>query len=715
VAVTKSGTNVSFYIDGVPYPSVIYTSTFQFTTPAAIGVRGDLINANNNDSFAGAIDELSIYSRALTPAEILSIFNAGAAGKYLPTPTPVLAPAGMVAWWPANGNAMDVIGGDNGTLTNGVAYVTGEVQQAFDFNGNSAMVLLTNAPALQLQNFTVEAWIQRGSLTSVTSDGQAVGGNALMFGYGDSGYSFAMGPGGNLILTWVDHDDVVSSAAVTDTAWHHIAVTTTNGAVVFYLDGTAYPAAGYARTYSFATAPAIGGRSDNLNKANNDSFLGSIDELAVYNNALMPAQILAIYDAGAAGKSLAVPSNFVEGPVTNTFTGHYYYVIAPGSWTQAQAEAHAMGGHLATIRSAAENNWVISNLLVNFSASGGPNLSVLPLWIGLYDPTLNDGSGSQHVADFLWDSGETNAYRNWNSGEPNNTGNAEYYTAINWDFAAGYSSTRGTWNDTPLNGSTGYAGTSSGPYYAIVEFGTGVPPIPTVPGAFYGPVVSALNGHEYFILPPDNWSNVQTAAQALGGNLVTIRSAAEDAWIVTNMLADLSIFGGPNLSTLPVWIGLYDPERNDGAGPGSPHAADFIWVSGDPSTYRNWNSSTSEPNNQNNNEYFAAINWQFAQGTTTDHSVWDDAPFDGTTGQAGTTDGPYYGIAEVITNIVSLRISLDNSLITIAPLPNTPGAILQATTNLVPPVIWVPVWTNMGTGPFTIPIGSGSEFYRLVP
>ena len=721
VAVTKSGTSVSFYIDGVAYPSVSYSSAFQFTTPAAIGVRGDLINANNNDSFAGSIDELAIYDRALTPAEIQSIYAAGAAGKVVPPATPVAAPASLVAWWPANGNAVDVVGGNNGTLTNAATYVPGEVQQAFNFNGSSAEVLLANTAALQLQNFTIETWLQRGSATSVTLDGSAVAGNALFFGYGHSGYSLGMSPTGNPLLTWVDHNDVVCSAAISDTDWHHVAVTTTNGTVVFYIDGTAYPVTGtYNPGYVFATAPALGGRADNINEPNNDSFLGSLDELSVYNAALTPAQILAIYTAGAAGKYLTTSASIVVGPITNPQTGHSYAILAPGTWTEAQAEAHALGGHLATIRSLTENNWITNNLLVNFQPSGGPNLSHLPLWIGLYDPTIKDGAGSQHAADFIWDSGESYSYRNWNSGEPNNTGNAEYYTAINWDYAAGYSSTPGTWNDTPLNGSTGYAGTSSGPYYGLVEFGAGVPPIPTVPGAFYGPVTSPLNGHEYYIVPPNNWSNAQTAAIALGGNLVTIRSAAEDAWIVNNMLADLSIYGGPDLATLPLWIGLYDPERNDGAGPGSAHAANFIWVSGEPSTYRNWNASTSEPNNQNNDEYFGTINWQFAQGTTTDHTVWDDTPFAGTSGQAGTTDGPYYGIAEVGATLgtpPSPVITSSGPNLTIA-WPATGTYSVQQTTNLVTPGSWVPstfaITSLNGTNSITFtPPATGNLFFRL--
>ena len=42
-----------------------------------LGVRPGL------DAFKGLLDEPAIYSRALTPAEILSIFKAGPAGKRL--------------------------------------------------------------------------------------------------------------------------------------------------------------------------------------------------------------------------------------------------------------------------------------------------------------------------------------------------------------------------------------------------------------------------------------------------------------------------------------------------------------------------------------------------------------------------------------------------------------------------------------------------------
>ena len=83
VAVTKAGTVVLFYVDGVlqptPTPSP-YTNIFQFTSSAAIGSRGD----GGGNTFYGMIDELAIYSRALSTTEIAAIYNAGSAGKCAP-------------------------------------------------------------------------------------------------------------------------------------------------------------------------------------------------------------------------------------------------------------------------------------------------------------------------------------------------------------------------------------------------------------------------------------------------------------------------------------------------------------------------------------------------------------------------------------------------------------------------------------------------------
>jgi hypothetical protein len=77
LAVTKSGTNVIFYVDGsANVASSNYASVFQFNTVAGIGFRGD----NTGNSFRGIIDELGFFNRALSPAEILALYNTTGKG-----------------------------------------------------------------------------------------------------------------------------------------------------------------------------------------------------------------------------------------------------------------------------------------------------------------------------------------------------------------------------------------------------------------------------------------------------------------------------------------------------------------------------------------------------------------------------------------------------------------------------------------------------------
>ena len=185
--------------------------------------------------------------------------------------------------------------GNNGTLAGAATYGPGMVGQGFLLAHAGDAVEVGLATNLQLQSFTIEGWIKRGSSSYVSLDPQ---GNGHLFGFGSSGYAFALRSSGQLYLTRVDYDEVDSTAAVTDTSFHHAAITKSGTTVVFYLDGVGYAAGFYGSTFSFATAAAIGARGDTLG----NSFYGTIDEMSVYNGPLSAAQIQAIYNAGSAGK-----------------------------------------------------------------------------------------------------------------------------------------------------------------------------------------------------------------------------------------------------------------------------------------------------------------------------------------------------------------------------------------------------------------------------
>ena len=102
----------------------------------------------------------------------------------------------------------------------------------------------------------------------------------------------------------------------------------------------------------------------------------------------------------------------------NNYNGHSYY-RSTGSmtWTDARQACLNMGGHLVTVTSPAENNFIF-----NLWPNG---------WIGLTDE-VSEGT-------WRWVTNEPFSWSNWNGGEPNNAGNEDYI-----QFVGG-----GKWNDLP--------------------------------------------------------------------------------------------------------------------------------------------------------------------------------------------------------------------------------------------------------------------------
>lgn len=251
----------------------------------------------------------------------------------------VPAPSGLVSWWRGEDSTADATGGSSGTIAGTVTYGTGIVGQAFVFDGTHRdRIDLGNPASLQLENFTLEAWVKRSSPTVATFDilgvdGSVCGDGACIIGYGRGGYIFALANDGRLILSRTDIDGLFSTPLVTDTEWHHLAVTKSASGAVFYVDGLPQPTPAYVHpdpyTFDDATcacsaAVAIGSRGD----ARGGTFYGRIDEPAVFNRALSASEIQSLYAAGSAGMCVPTPT-----PVC---------VPAPGgliSWWRAEGNA----------------------------------------------------------------------------------------------------------------------------------------------------------------------------------------------------------------------------------------------------------------------------------------------------------------------------------------------------------------------------------------
>ncbi len=183
----------------------------------------------------------------------------------------------LVGWWRGEDNANDSAGSITGTLSGNTTFDDGEFGHGFGFDGNRDFVSLGNPTALRLQDFTISAWVKRDAATQ-----------ALIFGYGQSGYGLGMFADGKLFLTNIGISNVqTSNLQVTDNEFHHLAVTKSGGSVTFYIDGVAEVVAPYSTSFNFFTNAAIGGRAD----AGGSDFDGVIDEVAVFSRPLSTAEI----------------------------------------------------------------------------------------------------------------------------------------------------------------------------------------------------------------------------------------------------------------------------------------------------------------------------------------------------------------------------------------------------------------------------------------
>ena len=81
VAATKSGNQVTLYLDGVAAGNGQFSTPPVFGTPFAIGALGQSVPGFGTAPFWGAIDELTLYNRPLSAEEIASVARAGLSGK----------------------------------------------------------------------------------------------------------------------------------------------------------------------------------------------------------------------------------------------------------------------------------------------------------------------------------------------------------------------------------------------------------------------------------------------------------------------------------------------------------------------------------------------------------------------------------------------------------------------------------------------------------
>jgi hypothetical protein len=285
----------------------IFVNGAQVASRAQAGgmtVSGGALRIGGNNSFAGEffeglIDDVRVYNRALSAAEIAGDM-AGGAPPPPPPPPPPAPPAGAglvlsLSFDEASGNAIDGSGNANTGTIRGAVRAAGVRGNALSFDGIDDWVTVADAASLDLSTgMTLEAWVKPATLDgweTVLLKQQGVGAFSYAL-YAHDGGTLPEGapvPSGNVRVAAAPQT-VRGPAQLPTGVWTHVATTFNGVTQRLFVNGVEVSSRPQSGAISVGSGVLrIGGNS----VWTGEFFKGLIDEVRVYNRALSAEEILA--------------------------------------------------------------------------------------------------------------------------------------------------------------------------------------------------------------------------------------------------------------------------------------------------------------------------------------------------------------------------------------------------------------------------------------
>lgn len=295
VVVTYNGSVMKIYIDGVEKGSTSTTSTIAANNQA-IGIGG----VTGLDFFNGEIDDLRLYNRGLSAAEVTALHQSYGVGIQISD-----LQKGLVGQWKMDGNAKDATPNRNhGTVTGAVLANDrkGQAQKAYGFDGgtNNINLGVTNDSVFS-GDFSVSLWfkdpaVQTGWVRYLVYKRDS-GSDVDAFSVGIVGDS-NVGQEGKIQVRHNSGNSLgYSTGTFTDNNWHHAVVTRNDSGneVKLYVDNVLRGSFGDI-TYTTGGIFMFGNNTTLARGLN-----GQIDDVRIYNRALSTTEITALYESYSPG------------------------------------------------------------------------------------------------------------------------------------------------------------------------------------------------------------------------------------------------------------------------------------------------------------------------------------------------------------------------------------------------------------------------------
>jgi hypothetical protein len=313
VAFTYDGSYKRLYINGSLDNSS--AQTVDPGSPASFSTYiGSMGSAGSSLTLDGSLDEVRLYNRGLTAAEIKQIYNEGDGTKTNVNTAAGSLTSGLVGYWPFNGpDVTDAVydrsgAGHNGYFFGGAtssAKTIGKVGQALQFNGSASQY--TDAGGfsdLGTSNkpYAIAAWIKpaassaTGNIIHVSSTTSGIGWCLSMVQI-RSGKAYIVGYIGSAVT-------VTGATTLLPNTWYHIVHTwSPSDGLQLYVNGVldgSTPQATFASSgasdYVKVGGPASGTAC--ASSAGSIGFNGATDEVRVYNRSLSASEVKQLYNAG---------------------------------------------------------------------------------------------------------------------------------------------------------------------------------------------------------------------------------------------------------------------------------------------------------------------------------------------------------------------------------------------------------------------------------
>jgi hypothetical protein len=216
-------------------------------------------------------------------------------------------PLGLIGWWPLDettgSTATDIVGGNDGAHVGGPTPVTGYVAGALSFDGIDDEVQVNSTfPFHQPGNATLEFWLNtpatghQSVFWTRADDADLNRFNIFVNGDSTFGFDYRSPSGALHILVGA----CCTGVSIPRNSWTHLGITRTGNVYKLYVNGSLAASA----TDALPDLPTATGWQ--MSGRGGLQYQGSLDEVEVYDRALSDSEILAIYNAGSAGKCKAV-------------------------------------------------------------------------------------------------------------------------------------------------------------------------------------------------------------------------------------------------------------------------------------------------------------------------------------------------------------------------------------------------------------------------